>query len=311
MTNDSTLVYVRVYIFSRYTYLIVFGMGFVGNSLNFMVFFRKKFRSHPCSVYLIAYSLNNYLVLIIGLLVWSLINGFFVPLDNDIIIWCKIRRYFAHVTYLFASCLLTAASVNRYASVREAQFTESHHYFVFLCRHRTTFIIIALLLVFCLLINLHVPFLFEIDQHMCYAQHGLYRIFYDIFALIFYGLCPVIILVVVNIATVIYIRSIRRLVHPTVSRREFRLTGLIIAHSTFDAVLTLPYIIDKFVYYTYKGTPPTEAAKLATAITLLANYANHCFSFYLYTVTTRSFRRELWRTFSSCMMRMTCKSSRK
>jgi hypothetical protein len=290
---DDTLIFVRIYIFSRYIYLAVFGIGLIGNTLNLIVFLRKTFRSNSCSIYFIAYSLNNYLVLTIGLLVRSLTNGFLLPLENQILIWCKIRRYLTHVNYLLSSFLLAMASINRYARVRQAQLTKNNQRYVLLCEHRTTYRIIALLIVFCLLINLHIPFLFEIDGGECYARPGLYRYLFDIFFFIFYGLCPIIIMAIINVATVTEIRHIRRLVHPTISRGEFYFIGLVIIHSIFNAVLTLPYIINKFVYYTFMSTSQTETAKLAGTIVHLAFFMNHGVSFFLYTLTTTSFRREL------------------
>src|SRR4051812_36710944 len=112
---DDTLIFVQIYIFSCYMYLAVFVFGLIGNTLNLIVFLCKKFRSNPCSIYFITYSLNNYLVLTIGLLVRSLTNGFLLPLENHILIWCKIRRYLTHVNYLLSSFLFTMASINRYA----------------------------------------------------------------------------------------------------------------------------------------------------------------------------------------------------
>jgi hypothetical protein len=304
---DDTLIFVRIYIFSRYIYLIVFGLGLIGNTLNLIVFSSKTFRSNSCSIYFIAYSLNNYLVLSIGLLIRSLTNGFLLPLENHILIWCKIRRYLTHVNYLLSSFLLTMASINRYARVRQAQLTKNNHYYVLLCEHRTTWIIIALLIVFCLLINLHIPFLFEIDQGECYARPGLYRYLFDIFFFILYGLCPIIIMIIVNVATIAKIRHIRRLVHPTVSRGEYYFIGLVIAHSIFNAVLTLPYVINKFVYYTFQSASPTEIAKLVGTIVHLAFFMNHGVSFFLYTLTTATFRRELIRAFHDFVARMNIK----
>ena len=170
---DDTLKFVRIYVFSRYIYLAVFGLGLIGNTLNLIVFLSKTFRSNSCSIYFIAYSLNNYLVLTIGLLVRSLTNGFLLRLENEILIWCKIRRYFTHVNYLLSSFLLTMASINRYARVRQAQLTKNNYFYVALCEHRITYIIVVLLIVFCLLINLHIPILFEIDRGECYARPGL------------------------------------------------------------------------------------------------------------------------------------------
>jgi hypothetical protein len=111
----------------------------------------------------------------------------------------------------------------------------------------------------------------------------------------------------INVATVAEIRHIRRLVHPTVSRGEFYFIGLAITHSIFNAVLTLPYIINKFVYYTFESTSRTETANTVGTIVHLAFFMNHGVSFFLYTLTTTAFRRKLIRAFSDCLAVMNIK----
>jgi hypothetical protein len=302
--TDLLLIFIRVHIFSRYIYIAVFGLGFIGNTLNLIVFLRKKFRKNSCSTYFIVYSLNNYLILTIGLLVRSLTNGFLLPLENRFFLWCKIRRYFTHVNYLLSSCLLTMASINRYACVVQARLTTNKHRYVLLCQHQTTYIIILALIVFCILVNFHIPFLFEITHNECYARSGLYRYIFDAFFLLFYGIFPIITMLIINVATVIEIRHIRHLVHPVVTRRDLYFFVLVIIHSLSNTVLTLPYIINKFVYYMYESTTPTETAKLIGTIVHLAFFMNHGISFFVYTITTTSFRHELIQAFRDFIVKL-------
>src|ERR1700722_13160807 len=126
MTNstDETLAFIRIHIVVRYLYIFVFVVGLIGNTFNLLIFFQRKFRSNSCSIYFIAYSFNNFINLTVGLFLWSLTLGFQLPLENDYLIFCKIRRYMTHINYLLSSCLLTMASINRYARVRQAQFTK-------------------------------------------------------------------------------------------------------------------------------------------------------------------------------------------
>jgi len=233
--------------------------------------------------------------LTVGLFIWSLTLGFNLDIEYKIIPYCKIRRYITHVNFLLSSCLLTMASVNRYARVREAQLTKNRHRYILLCKRRTTYIIIFLTIIFCLIVNIHIPIFFEINQDDCYARVGLYRVLFDIYFLIFFGICPPLLMIAVNIATVAHIRSIKRLVHPTVSRREYNLIVLVIGHSFTNAIFTLPYTVNKLVYNIFENSIPTEKNKLAGTITLLIVFMNPALSFFLYTLTTRSFRHEFIR----------------
>lgn len=300
---DERIKFVRIYIICRWFYLVVFVIGMIGNIFNLLVFFRKKFRSNSCSLYFIAYSINNFMNLTIGLLLWSLTLGFNLDLEYKDVKYCKVRRYFTHVYFLLSSCLLTMASINRYARVCQAQLTENLHRYKRLCERKTTYILIFVTITFCLLVNVHIPILFEIYKDECYAHSNVYRIIFDIFFLIFYAIFPPLIMIGVSIATIKQIREIRRLIHPNVSRREYQLIVLVIIHSVSNAIFTLPYTINKFIYYAFEGLTPTETEKLITAITLLIAFMNPGFSFYLYTLTTPSFRHEFIRIWKDLFMR--------
>ncbi|CAF1384242.1 unnamed protein product [Adineta steineri] len=293
--NNTSAEFIRVYIISRYFYLIIFVIGMLGNIFNLVVFCRKKFRSNSCSLYFIAYSINNFMNLTIGLLLWSLTLGFHYDWEYKILIYCKIRRYFTHVNFLLSSCLLTMASINRYARVRQAQLTENRDKYILFCKRRTTYIIIISIIIFCLIANIHIPIFFELHHGACYARDGTYHLLFDIFFLIFYAILPPLSMIIINIATVIQIRRIKRLVHPTVSRREYHLILLVITHSVSNAIFTLPFTINKFIYYMCKNRITEENNQLAFTITLLIAFMNPGLSFYLYTLTTPSFRDEFIR----------------
>lgn len=310
-TTDDTIQFIRIYIISRGLYLLVFAIGIIGNIFNLVVFLRKKFRSNSCSIYFIAYSINNFMNLTVGLFLWSLTLGFDLDLEHKFVIYCKVRRYFTHVNFLLSSCLLTMASINRYARVRQAQLTKNLHRYIYFCERRTTYIIVILTIIVCLIANIHIPIWFEINEHECYAQMGLYRVLFDVFFLIFYALFPPFLMIVVNIATVNHIRCIKRLVSPTVSRREYHFIVLVITHGVSNAIFTLPFTINKFIYYTFDESEPSEKTKLVAAITLLIAFMNPGFSFFLYTLTTRSFRHEFIRALKEPFVRKDSKSIQK
>ncbi|UJR30780.1 hypothetical protein I4U23_018300 [Adineta vaga] len=268
------------------------------------VFFRKKLRSNSCSIYFIAYSINNFMNLTMGLFLWSLTLGFQFDFECKILSYCKIRRYFTHVNFLLSLCLLTMASVNRYARVQQAQMTKHRQYYISFCKHRTTYIVVIITILFCLIANLHIPIYFEINQEECYARPGLYRLLFDIFFLIFYAILPPMSMIAINIATVIQIRKIKKLVHPTVSRSEYHLIILVITQSISNAIFTLPFTIHKFVYYVFTNSNNSENNKFAFATTLLIAFMNPGFSFFLYTLTTQSFRQEFIRACKDFLLKI-------
>jgi hypothetical protein len=167
------------------------------------------------------------------------------------------------------------ASINRYARVRQAELTFNRHRYIRFCKHRTTYIIILLTILFCLIVNLHILIFFQINHDQCYARPGSYRIFFAILYLIFYAICPSCIMIAINIATV---ANIRRSIHPTVSRQEYHFIILVIVHS-----------ISNFIFLTFEYSISIEIDEFIISITLLLIFINPGFSFFLYTLTTKSF----------------------
>ena len=147
-TTDEAARFIRIFVFGRYLYLITFCIGMIGNVCNLIVFSRPRFRTNSCSIYFIAYSINNFMNLTNGLLLWSLTFGFEMNYENTNIYYCKTRRYFTHVNFLLSSCLLTMASINRYARVRQAQLTPNRHRYMKFCEPRTSYIITTLTVIF-------------------------------------------------------------------------------------------------------------------------------------------------------------------
>lgn len=292
VSTDETFKYIRIHIICRYLYLIIFSIGIIGNIFNLIIFFRKKFRKNSCSIYFISYSINNFLNLTIGLGLWSFTLGFDFDLEYRSLTYCKIRRYCTHVNFLLSSFLLTMASINRYARVRQANLTENHHRYISFCKHHTTYLIIISTIVFCLIINIHIPLFFQIRHKECYAHGKIYRVLFDIYYLLFYTILPPLIMIGINIATIKHIRRIKKLVHRNISRSEYNFIILVLVHSFSNLILSLPYTIMKFIYYTLEDSMKTEKHELINSIALLIAFMNPALSFFLYTLTTKSFRQE-------------------
>lgn len=98
-------------------------------------------------------------------------------------------------------------------------------------------------------------------------------------------------MIVINIATVANIRCIRRSIHSTVSRQEYHFIILVIVNS-----------ISNFIFLTFEYSISKETDE----------FMNPGFSFFLYTLTTKSFRKEFiqaWKDilntkhFSCCRLR--------
>ena len=286
--------FVQIYIVARFLYLFIFSIGIIGNLLSLMIFFRKKLFSSSYSLFLIGYSINSILNLTVGLFLDSLKLGFAVNWESTIGIYCKIVRYLAHVSFHISSCLLTMMSINRFARVRQAQLTKNQHRYVFFVRRRTTWIIIVLTIVFCFFINAVVLILFEIENDECYARPGVVRFVFDSFFFTFYVVLPTTFMIIINIFTVRAIRSIRSLVQPKISKREYQFIVIVMSQTILNFISILPFSINKFLHYSDVYKNRSDLKKLINSICLLLASMNPGLSFFLYTLITPTFRKEFF-----------------
>ncbi|CAF0964419.1 unnamed protein product [Didymodactylos carnosus] len=240
------------------------------------------------------------------MLLRSLTNGFQYELENNLLIFCKIRRYFTHTNYLISSCLLTLATINRYARVKQALCNGHMILYHYLCCRKITYFIVPIVIIICCLVNIHIAIYFQINTSSynntssnCFAQKGTYRLFLDIFFLLFYGILPPFVTCIFGLLTVLNVRFIRRDLHPNIQKKEFQLMVMVLAHIMCNAILSLPYPIDRF-YETMtinrkKNEEQVAVEALVQSIGHLLFFSNHSASFYLYILSTKGFKNEFIR----------------
>jgi hypothetical protein len=64
----------------------VFILGFIGNIFNLMIFTRRAIFQNPCTVYLLGSTCMNLSVLVFGLLIRSLMDGFNIDMIGNSLI---------------------------------------------------------------------------------------------------------------------------------------------------------------------------------------------------------------------------------
>lgn len=102
--------------FNRYTPMPVFVLGLIGNIFNIFIFTRRSLFSNPCSIYLLSATCTNIVVLFVGLVIRSLMDGFNIDIIGDSIILCRLRYIILHPSYALSS-LATVRNI-RFARVR-------------------------------------------------------------------------------------------------------------------------------------------------------------------------------------------------
>ncbi|CAF0825404.1 unnamed protein product [Didymodactylos carnosus] len=166
-----------------------------------------------------------------------------------------------------------------------------------------------------LILLLYVPILiyFDIDptqNPICYGRKGFYRIFADFFYLACYSLCPTLVMVVFGVLTITNVRKIHRQVSTTATanvrlkRKDRQLILMLLFQVIVIIVTILPLTIQK-LYATFTANnikSPIQVAyeNLALQIIRSVSFMSHCLSFYIFTLVSDTFRRELVHIYRFC-----------
>ena len=260
--------------FNLYMPIPTFIFGVVGNMFNIIVFTRPSLRKNPCTTYFCSSSVANLNVLVFGLVVRVIMDGFGYDLGSSNIIFCRIRYLILHCSIALSSWFYILAGVDRYClSSRDAnrrQFSTLKH----------ARILVALATCICFLLYAHVLGLFEIEQlksgPYCYARAGTYRLFYDFMRFATFSFTPPILMTIVGLATIHNIRQARKQVVPIsvagttatstniiqMRKRDRQLITMLLIQSISIAVCTLPLATQK-LYSTFTQNVAKDAYQLA------------------------------------------------
>ena len=84
--------------FAQYWSIVMFIFGLIGHSLNMSVFSRPTLWSNPCIRYLMASTINGYLLTFVVLPIRLLQNGYNINVFTFSIFLCKILTYLLSCT---------------------------------------------------------------------------------------------------------------------------------------------------------------------------------------------------------------------
>ncbi|CAF4578657.1 unnamed protein product, partial [Didymodactylos carnosus] len=269
----------------------------------------KTQHSNSCCLYFLSSSITNFFVLTFGFFVRILEYGFNVRPDDQILSICKIRYYLSHTAYFQSTYFIVMACIDRCAACSINRKYRKYCNSIIACR----IILIIILSGFLSHIQMLIWFetddiLNEFNQHetRCYARKGTYRLIFDMFFLIFYSIGPTLLMSIFGIITMYNIRHLRRQIKPVfnstnrrlVKRKDFQLILMMLIQILFVIILTFPFALEKF-YSTLtenyiKSRLKLSWENLVKSIVILLLYINHSLSFYIYTLSGTSFRKEFY-----------------
>ncbi|CAF4456338.1 unnamed protein product [Rotaria sp. Silwood2] len=270
---------------------IIFGT--IGNALNLFIFTRPTLARSSCTLYLIAASIDNILVIYVSLLSRLLANGYGMDVARTSDAMCKLRFFVAYVLFALSPYFYALACFDRYCSSSPLATRRS------LCNKKVAKqLIIAAIILACIL-YLHMAIFYELNRSgssaTCSSRPGLYDLFYRIFYLIVYCILPSFCMAVLCILTLMNVRHQSNRIQPmlaTVNGGSRRLDRHLI-RMLFSQILTQVICILPFAVLNLLGFLINRRAQLFSffhQIFTVPLFVSYVTSFYIFTLSSRIYR---------------------
>ncbi|CAF1088873.1 unnamed protein product [Adineta ricciae] len=276
-------------------------LGAIGLVFNVIIFTRPSLHNEPCSLYFFSSTCFNLFVILVIVPIRIASEGFNTDITSYNIGICKLEFFVFYVVRTIPCWLIVLACVDRYLK----SSTKVH--IRRLSSLRTAKIAIYFIVVLFIILHIHMPIYYEITYTFdgygnlipaCYGQAGFYRKFIAFWSMVFYSLCPSLLMILFGMLTVRNIHQSRRIRSEVTSRRIDRQLACMLTAQVLAIVLsTLPFSVYR-LYASFTASLPKDATRLAWEnlafkIANVLTYFAHSTSFYLYTLTGTIFRKEL------------------
>lgn len=284
---------------SRYTQPLLIIFGTIGAVLNQILFHRRKLlKTASCSYYFRALSINDLLVLYVIVLTQWLNDQFNLDPTNQYQWYCKIRTYATYCLYTISPYCIVLVCMDRFC--RASKHSHLRNIATLHRAHR----IILITIIFISLVYIHIPFQYRLIDSICIPLNLSYYRFLGYFLLIFYCVLPPILMSIFSTWTLISLHRRRerqkkkyqlRIIVRRKHRhyRDYQLMKILFLYVTTNILCTLPFAL-LILLDVYRYHSNGQLMIYIKCAVLLCNL-NHCTSFYIYTLGTPLYRRELLR----------------
>ncbi|CAF1081557.1 unnamed protein product [Didymodactylos carnosus] len=291
--------------------IILYIMGIIGNILNFIIFSQSTLRKNSISVYMRVAAIFSLLTLQI-LITRILATGFQLDYALKSRGWCKIRAYFVITFALITLTIEAFSTVDRYfSSCRQAKYRKFSSMYTSKC-------IILCCIPICLLMNVPTLIFYDIysiadTQLVCLSVSINYNNYVSyVYSPVFIGVLPFLLMVLFGILTYGNIKRIgrRQVVPSTITntmtggasvqsissrRADVQLTSMILMNLIVVLISVFPYSaynIYSAITLNFTKDPNQRIIEgLVAQTVLLLWYVNYSSCFYVFIITSKSFRK--------------------
>jgi hypothetical protein len=295
--SSSTLATIQTQL-TLYGYAVFMVLGNIGNIFVVILFNRQ--RQSACSIYLISAAIMN----IVYLTLYGFVQIFpFSYNDGTIraIVVCKFYIYIVIVLGQVAKTMLVFACIDRFL------ITSDRASFRAFSTPKKAKYLICFSIIFWFLTSIHIPIMTTIINGQC-TRTGLYLILFSIDAAICLGLIPSITLSVFGYLSYRHLRQMHNRIQPIghdrneannlIRRRDRDLLVLVISEVIVYVITTAlyPFVLLEMMISQYtlpnKSLQYFQTEIFTLNIGLFLLFINSAAPFYIYFISSKSFRRD-------------------
>jgi hypothetical protein len=298
----------------RYGFPIFLVFGNVGNILSIIIFSQRHHRRNPCSLYLLASTIFG----LIGLN-WGFgtnLNTLYQSPDPFTVstVLCRVRGYILQTTSVMYRTMIVLSCMDRFA------LSSSRVNIRAFSTIKIALIMIGGAISFWMIVSIPQPIFQTIQNNRCYV-FGTYGLFFSIYQICLFGVIFPGLMIVFGILLWKNLKTIRSRIHPhhqendiqqqILPKRDINLMKLVLAEVILAILLTFSYPIDLLYTVLASNIPDKSQERIqievfASFIALsVLSYLNYCMTFYVYVITSKSFRRKVKRVLLKCLKRQT------
>jgi hypothetical protein len=279
-------------------------LGTFGNIMNILIFTRRSLRSHPCSLYFLASSINNLFVLYVATLTRLLSSGWKIDPSNSNVTLCKLRIFFVYTSIALIQWFMVLASIDRYlSSCRNALYRQMSSLTIARKSIGLTILILALA-------HFHTFIWWTVDymgtKTYCNIFIYDYELAFQVFFLIFTCILPPILMTLFGILTIVNVRKLRTQVasqsndarNERLRSKDRQLIVMLLIQVFATIFCTLPFSVANItsMIFQYSITLSEYGNAINTFYSNVARIVSHfnpVVGFYIYTLSSQTFRTEI------------------
>ncbi|UJR22182.1 hypothetical protein I4U23_025246 [Adineta vaga] len=285
----------------RYGLSILFISGNIGNLFTVLILGRStRRRRNSCSLYLLAASISNWIVLDTGL-IFNIIGIDHTDPQHTSNIICKLRWSTVHALLMLSRSFMIAACIDRWA------LSSSNITIRSFSRLRTAIHTIIILVIVWTILPIHMIVFFNNNTGRCSPSSGTYAFFYAIYSLIIIGILPLLLMIVFSTRAWYNLQRAHNRVLPEnhqnqnihMRKRDRDLLKMLSGEVFLYCLTTIPYPINQiYSVSTSSMIEYKDPIRLAIEsligyiISPFLNFMYCCAQFYIYMICSHKFRKE-------------------